>query len=216
MGSVKDFLAARSGTKRAPEVLGLFEIRQRMDTLLPKLRAPPFLSGADWKHVVRVAQSGGRRGDISQAEAKDTAGGFRRSATRALYGYEGEHDDWVIPEGEYEQRGLMIEFDELFLALAGVWPACNVPDPPRSRSRPRDPTAPEKTERGYVSPRLRVDVLTRDKYCCQMCGARAPENVLVIDHKTSVAHGGLTVLDNLQALCEPCNQGKGARDLDDP
>ncbi len=71
-------------------------------------------------------------------------------------------------------------------------------------------------ERGYISPKLRVQILERDKYRCQMCGARAPDTVLVCDHVVPVKLGGLTTLGNLQALCVPCNQGKAAREVEGP
>jgi hypothetical protein len=61
--------------------------------------------------------------------------------------------------------------------------------------------------------RLRFEVFKRDYFTCQYCGAQPPAVVLVIDHVTPVAGGGLTTADNLVTACEACNQGKGARSL---
>lgn len=61
--------------------------------------------------------------------------------------------------------------------------------------------------------KLRFEVLKRDKFECQYCGAHPPKVLLVLDHITPVAEGGETVIDNLITACEPCNQGKGARPL---
>lgn len=61
--------------------------------------------------------------------------------------------------------------------------------------------------------KLRFEVLKRDGFVCQYCGACPPKVLLVIDHITPVADGGETEIDNLVTACEPCNQGKAARPL---
>ena len=76
-----------------------------------------------------------------------------------------------------------------------------------------------KTYSGYlrskpkrnVSPRQRVSILERDGYTCQMCGAKAPDVPLEIDHKHPFSKGGPTTDDNLWVLCKPCNAGKSDR-----
>jgi len=69
-----------------------------------------------------------------------------------------------------------------------------------------------KRERSLMTPSLRMTILRRDGYRCQMCGATAATGaVLHIDHITPVSHGGLTNEQNLQTLCEPCNLGKSNR-----
>lgn len=61
--------------------------------------------------------------------------------------------------------------------------------------------------------RLRFRVFERDRFTCQYCGAQPPAVVLVVDHITPVARGGATDEVNLITSCEPCNQGKAAREL---
>jgi 5-methylcytosine-specific restriction enzyme A len=64
------------------------------------------------------------------------------------------------------------------------------------------------TERGstWAWRRLRAEVLERDAYTCP-CGAPAT----TVDHILPRARGGTDALDNLQAMCGPCNYAKGAR-----
>ena len=47
---------------------------------------------------------------------------------------------------------------------------------------------------------------------CQMCGKTVTEDgiKLQVDHKVPQDWGGLTVLENLWAICEECNNGKQA------
>lgn len=61
--------------------------------------------------------------------------------------------------------------------------------------------------------KLRFEVLKRDGFTCQYCGAHPPQVLLVVDHVTPVCEGGDNNMDNLVAACEPCNQGKGGRPL---
>lgn len=46
-------------------------------------------------------------------------------------------------------------------------------------------------------------------YRCPACGRREPEIVLTRDHIVAVALGGTSFIENLQPLCEECNQNKG-------
>ena len=66
-----------------------------------------------------------------------------------------------------------------------------------------------------ISKRVRFDVFKRDFFTCQYCGATPPMVVLHVDHINPVANGGNNHIDNLITACEPCNLGKGARELSD-
>ena len=75
------------------------------------------------------------------------------------------------------------------------------------------PTTPRK--RRAISKKLRFEVFKRDKFKCQYCGKGAPDVVLVIDHIHPHSKGGANTILNLITACDPCNNGKGARTLDD-
>mgnify|MGYP003381469537 CR=1 FL=1 len=72
-------------------------------------------------------------------------------------------------------------------------------------------------ERG-ISPQLRNDILERNGFTCQLCGA-GPGDVdpfnptrkvrLHIDHIIPISQGGTNDRDNLRVLCSACNQGRG-------
>lgn len=61
---------------------------------------------------------------------------------------------------------------------------------------------------------LRFEVLKRDHFTCQYCGASAPEAILQVDHIRPVADGGTNDIFNLITACFDCNIGKGAKPLD--
>lgn len=69
-------------------------------------------------------------------------------------------------------------------------------------------TAP--TDSGAISGKLRAEALNLAKGRCQMCGKTVAEDgiKLQIDHKLPQDWGGLTVIENLWAICEQCNNGK--------
>lgn len=71
----------------------------------------------------------------------------------------------------------------------------------------------EKPKRRAISKKTRFEVFKRDGFACQYCGAHPPGVLLHIDHIVAVAAGGTNAIDNLVTACEPCNLGKGARDL---
>ena len=67
-----------------------------------------------------------------------------------------------------------------------------------------------------ISQRLRAEILERNGYTCQMCGAGAgdtdPDNPkrqvrLHLGHIVDYDHGGKSEKSNLRALCSACNQG---------
>ncbi len=68
-----------------------------------------------------------------------------------------------------------------------------------------------------VSPQLRMDILERNGFTCQLCGAgagdRDPWNPnrkirLHIDHIIPLSQGGLNTKENLRVVCSACNQAK--------
>lgn len=70
-------------------------------------------------------------------------------------------------------------------------------------------------QRKHISRSARFEVFKRDSFACQYCGASAPTVLLVIDHIKPVAEGGDNDITNLITACQPCNAGKGARELND-
>lgn len=64
------------------------------------------------------------------------------------------------------------------------------------------------SERKPVSASVRFQVLQRDGYACQCCGAKAPNATLQVDHIRPVAAGGGNEFANLRTLCITCNLGK--------
>ena len=66
-----------------------------------------------------------------------------------------------------------------------------------------------KIERAKMTDSLRYDILRRDGFKCQICGATAQEGAkLHVDHIFPVSRGGKTVTSNLRTLCDRCNMGK--------
>lgn len=70
--------------------------------------------------------------------------------------------------------------------------------------------------RKNVTKRTRYEVLNRDGFACQYCGAKAPDVELHVDHVIPVALGGDNKPGNLVAACKDCNAGKGASNPDSP
>lgn len=66
-----------------------------------------------------------------------------------------------------------------------------------------------------ISKKLRFQVLTRDRFCCRYCGAKAGDAKLHIDHRVPVSKGGRGTIENLYTACQPCNLGKGVMDVED-
>lgn len=64
-----------------------------------------------------------------------------------------------------------------------------------------------------------IQVLTRDRWVCQLCGIKTPRalrgtnepNAPELDHVIPLALGGSHTWGNLQCLCRTCNGKKGAR-----
>ena len=66
------------------------------------------------------------------------------------------------------------------------------------------------SDTGFINRTLRAEVLHRAHGKCQMCGRSVQEDgvKLEIDHQIPRTWGGLTISENLWALCQPCNGGK--------
>jgi len=83
------------------------------------------------------------------------------------------------------------------------------------KPRPRDGFGRTAKTAASVSQKLRFQVLARDRYRCQACGASPaldPGCTLEIDHVQPVSKGGTTTEANLRVLCAPCNRGRGNRE----
>ena len=57
----------------------------------------------------------------------------------------------------------------------------------------------------------RQNVLLRDDFTCQYCGAEADKAKLTFDHVIPRSQGGKTRWDNIVTACRPCNSSKGNR-----
>jgi ATP adenylyltransferase len=63
-----------------------------------------------------------------------------------------------------------------------------------------------------ISGPLQHQVLKRAKGRCELCGISGKVKALQVDHIKPRSKGGLTVLENLQALCYTCNAQKQNKD----
>ena len=63
-----------------------------------------------------------------------------------------------------------------------------------------------------ISGSIRYDVYKKSQGRCAACGVSSMERPLDIDHIIPRSWGGLTELENLQALCMSCNRAKSNRD----
>jgi hypothetical protein len=70
-------------------------------------------------------------------------------------------------------------------------------------------------KRQALSKKTRFEVFKRDNFTCQYCGAKPDESLLVVDHMHPVKLGGTNDMINLITSCQPCNQGKAARLLNE-
>lgn len=75
-------------------------------------------------------------------------------------------------------------------------------------------TSPKKgpgRAREAIDAKTRAMVLYRDRSACRMCGRTPKDGVkLHVNHKLPVDWGGSNEFDNLETLCDECNQGKKA------
>lgn len=77
-----------------------------------------------------------------------------------------------------------------------------------------EPVAESKTfaqeQRALVTPKIRFEVLKRDNFTCQYCGAHGEGVVLEVDHIIPISKGGTSDMGNLITACFDCNRGKGS------
>ena len=65
-------------------------------------------------------------------------------------------------------------------------------------------------QRKALTKNLRLKIIERDKYTCQICGKYMPDEVgLQVDHIIPVSQGGKSIESNLRVLCSKCNGKKG-------
>lgn len=64
-----------------------------------------------------------------------------------------------------------------------------------------------------LSKKKRFDVLKRDSFTCQYCGAKTPDVLLEVDHIIPKSKNGSDSIDNLVTSCFDCNRGKAANEL---
>lgn len=78
-----------------------------------------------------------------------------------------------------------------------------------------DDSAAAQRPRKSLSKKARFEVLKRDGFACQYCGAKAPDALLHVDHIEPVSKGGSNDILNLITACQKCNSGKSDRELSD-
>ena len=69
------------------------------------------------------------------------------------------------------------------------------------------------TKRKAIPNKLRFEIFKRDNFTCVYCGAKSPEEKIVIDHINPVKNGGTNDIINLVTACQKCNSGKSAEKL---
>jgi len=65
-----------------------------------------------------------------------------------------------------------------------------------------------------ISKKKRFDVLKRDSFTCQYCGAKTPDVLLEVDNIIPKSKKGSDSIDNLTTACFDCNRGKAANELE--
>jgi hypothetical protein len=65
-----------------------------------------------------------------------------------------------------------------------------------------------KFKRKKIRGKLRLKIMQRDHYKCQICGKTKDDTILEIDHIIPVSKGGETREENLRVLCQECNASK--------
>ena len=79
-----------------------------------------------------------------------------------------------------------------------------------SECNPRGPR--ERSRAATTRENKRRRIFARDGFACLRCG-ETNEDKLTLDHIKPKAQGGTDADENLQTLCEDCNQAKGNRSV---
>jgi hypothetical protein len=145
------------------------------------------------------------------------------------YGRQPKYTDMALPPSTVGGRAYTLRFGTWNKALAAFVEKVNSEpqerlegDPPVLFHDQAQPAAsgssPVHQEDVRTIPLgLRFRVLNRDRFKCVLCGdnpARNPDCRLHVDHILPWSKGGKTRENNLRALCESCNVGRGNRYLE--
>lgn len=71
-----------------------------------------------------------------------------------------------------------------------------------------------KRRRGrYIPFDMKIRIVRRDNYTCQMCGTHLKDDEVEFDHKIPVSKGGSSEEHNIQLTCFDCNRSKSNKIL---
>ena len=123
-------------------------------------------------------------------------------------------DLWVRTMEDHGRRPRTTDFDRYglevrpwtFVHRFGSWRKALVAASRFSGSGEIAEPEPGRLRRVCLSFRVRFLILQRDLYQCRICKASGVK--LEVDHIVPLSLGGSNDMDNLQALCVPCNRGK--------
>jgi len=131
---------------------------------------------------------------VSEYSRKRTIGGYPNWVIAESIHFEGNPD--VLVQSLCEVGWVTRESDGVLKLLGWRWQRGD------KRTRRRDRI---RAAGGDPSPRLRLEIFTRDQYRCVYCSCGED---LTIDHIIPVSAGGKTERSNLQTLCRCCNSSK--------
>jgi hypothetical protein len=123
-------------------------------------------------------------------------------------------DLWARTMEDHGRRPLTTDFERYglkvrpwtFVYRFGSWRKALVAASRFSGSGEVPADEPGRPRRTSMSFRVRFLVFQRDLYRCRICKSSGVK--LEVDHILPVSLGGSNDMDNLQALCVPCNRGK--------